>query len=112
MVLVSESDVPYSKVASNGYTASTIDTFLNTGLSDEYAYSKDKAHLENTYMINIKENASDVKKAIKKYGAVGIMYSHNDNGYHYINNSYNDKTNNRAGHAVMVVGWGDNYSKR
>lgn len=108
---VSESDVPYSKVASNGYTASTIDTFLNTGLSDEYAYSKDKAHLENTYMINIKENASDVKKAIKKYGAVGIMYSHNDTGYHYINNSYNDKTNNRAGHAVMVVGWDDNYSK-
>ena len=42
---VSESDVPYSKVASNGYTASTIDTFLNTGLSDEYAYSKDNAHL-------------------------------------------------------------------
>ena len=36
---------------------------------------------ENTYMINIKENASDVKKAIKKYGAVGIMYSHNDTGY-------------------------------
>ena len=65
---VSESDVPYSKVASKGYTTSTIDTFLNTGLSDEYAYSKDKAHLENTYMINIKENASDVKKAIKKYG--------------------------------------------
>ena len=108
---VSESDVPYSKVASNGYTASTIDTFLNTGLSDEYAYSKDKAHLENTYMINIKENASDVKKAIKKYGAVGIMYSHNDTGYHYINNSYNDKTDNRAGHAVMAVGWDDNYSK-
>lgn len=108
---VSESDVPYSKVASNGYTASTINTFLNTGLSDEYAYSKDKAHLENTYMINIKENASDVKKAIKKYGAVGIMYSHNDTGYHYINNSYNDKTDNRAGHAVMAVGWDDNYSK-
>ena len=39
------------------------------------------------------------------------MYSHNDNGYHYINNSYNDKINNRAGHAVMVVGWDDNYSK-
>lgn len=39
------------------------------------------------------------------------MYSHNDTGYHYINNSYNDKTNNRAGHAVMVVGWDDNYSK-
>ncbi len=52
-----------------------------------------------------------MKKAIKKYGAVGIMYSHNHNGYHYINNSYNDKTNNRAGHAVMVVGWDDNYSK-
>lgn len=68
---VSESDVPYSKVASNGYTASTIDTFLNTGLSDEYAYSKDKAHLENTYMINIKENASDVKKAIKKIWCSG-----------------------------------------
>ncbi len=46
-------------------------TFLNTGLSDEYAYSKDKAHLENTYMINIKENASDVKKSHKKIWCSG-----------------------------------------
>ena len=85
---VSESDVPYSKVASNGYTASTIDTFLNTGLSDEYAYSKDKAHLENTYMINIKENTSDVKKAIKKYGAWLIRNSWGDGTGSYYNQSY------------------------
>lgn len=98
---VNESDVPYAQAAN----------VLQNGLPDEYAYSYDVAHLENTYMINIKSNSDEVKKQIKEHGAAGIMYYHSDLGYHFINNNYCDTDKSGGGHAVMVVGWDDNYSK-
>lgn len=98
---VNESDVPYAQAAN----------VLQNGLPDEFAYSHDVAHLENTYMINIKSNPEEVKKQIKDHGAAGIMYYHSDLGYHFINNNYCDTDKSGGGHAVMVVGWDDNYSK-
>lgn len=98
---VNESDVPYAQAAN----------VLQNGLPDEFAYSHDVAHLENTYMINIKSNPEEVKKQIKEHGAAGIMYYHSDLGYHFINNNYCDTDKSGGGHAVMVVGWDDNYSK-
>lgn len=48
---VDESDVPYRLASST----------VTNGLDSKYAYNYDKAHLENTYLINIKKNATDVK---------------------------------------------------
>lgn len=99
---VNEADVPYSNAAN----------VLTQGIADEYAYSHDVAHIENTYMINIKSNPEEVKRQIKEHGAAGIMYYHSDTGYQYITNSYCDTSEmSGGGHAVMAVGWDDNYSK-
>ena len=73
------------------------------------------AHLENAYLINIKQNAKDVKEQIKKHGAVGVMYMHSDNAMKWSENvsryTYYDTNENGGGHAVMIVGWDDNFSR-
>ena len=100
-----ETDVPYS-------TASSV---LNNGVSDAYAYNADVAHLQNAYLINIKQNPADVKQQIMEHGAVGVMYYHNSFNISYGPNgddcNYYDTAVSGGGHAVMVVGWDDNYSK-
>lgn len=104
---VNESDVPYN--------TQNINNVLTNGLDDSYAYNADVAHLQNAYLINIKQNPTDVKQQIIEHSAVGISYYHRDlslcwnesrNEYTYYDT---DKTG--GGHAVMVVGWDDNYSK-
>lgn len=100
----SESDVPYTDA----------DAVLKNGLDDSYAYSKDVAHLENVYRINIKSQPDDVKQQIMEHGAVGVLYTHYYSGENHINNSYFDSASTvgaGGGHAVMIVGWDDNYSK-
>ena len=100
-----ESYVPYSQA----YNAS------NSGLPDEYAYDHNSFLLNNAYIINIKNNADDVKTAIMQHGAVGIMYFHNSQSMVWSDMknawTYYDSVKNGGGHAVMAVGWDDNFSK-
>lgn len=103
-----ESNVPYSNAS----------TVLTSGLDDAYAYDKSGLHLENAYIISIKNNPDDVKQQIMKHGAVGTSYTHKMNGMTYGEeyNAYYDcadtlTTNGDGGHAVMIVGWDDNFSK-
>lgn len=96
-----EEDAPYS-------SASEV---LTNGLSDEYAYNKTNAYLKNAYIINIKANTDLVKRAIIQHGAVGVSYNHLDVGMNLTNNTYYDDNKNGGGHAVMIVGWDDNFSK-
>ena len=100
-----ESTVPYSQAA---------DTITN-GLDASYAYGFDEAHLENAYLINIKENVDDVKQQIMEHGAAGIMYYHNDASFGWNTDlqkyTYYDAEVSGGGHAVMIVGWDDDFSK-
>ena len=100
-----ESIVPYIKAE---------DT-ITKGLNEQYAYNSDTAHLENAYIINIKENADGVKRAIMEHGAAGILYFHDYKDLLWNSEkqcwTYYDTDTSGGGHAVMVVGWDDNFSK-
>lgn len=104
---VNESDVPYN--------TTTINNVLENGLSDEYAYSKDVAHLENAYVMSLKNNPDDVKRVIMLNGAVGIQYYHSDNYLLWNSDkqlwTYYDPNITGGGHNVMIVGWDDDFSK-
>ena len=102
---VDESLVPYTKAE---------DTIKN-GLDDYCAFGDSEAHLENAYLINIKENADDVKQQIMEHGAAGIMYYHNDSAFGWNETlgkyAYYDTDKLGGGHAVMIVGWDDDFSQ-
>ena len=104
---VNENDVPYN--------VQNINNVLNQGLSDEYAYSKDIAHLENAYVMSLKNNTDGVKRAIMNNGAVGVQYYHSDNCLLWNSEkqlwTYYDPSITGGGHNVMIVGWDDNFSK-
>lgn len=104
---VNENDVPYN--------TSNINDVLNNGLSLEYAYSKDVAHLENAYVMSLKNNTNDVKRAIMNNGAVGVQYYHSDTYLLWNSDkqlwTYYDPAINGGGHNVMIVGWDDNFSR-
>ena len=102
--VVNESDVPYSNAG----------TVYNNGLDEKYAYGYDVAHLQNAYLINAKKQPDVVKQQIMEHGAVGASYTHYDNAADYDNNSYYDWqeiVSGGGGHAIMIVGWDDDYSK-
>ena len=89
---------------------------INTALDSKYAYDYNSVYLKNAYLINIKENPDDVKEMIMEHGGVGVMYSHYYDGMTSVvhPSAYYDNGKQTGGggtHAVMVVGWDDNYSK-
>ena len=94
---------------------------LNSGvlaMVSNYAYEYDTAHLQNTYLINIKKNADYVKREIMNHGAVGVSYKSQGNECNDLSDStdgikysFYDETTETADHAVMIVGWNDEYSK-
>lgn len=110
--LTSEAIVPYSQAVSS----------LTDGIPSEYAYLNNVAYMENAYFTNIKTNPELVKQQVLEHGAVGITY-YDANFYrgsttsdvNYVTtNYYVPSTENIANggyHAVMIVGWDDNYSR-
>lgn len=100
-----ESDVSYTQAGA---------TISGSSIDDKYAYGYDKAHLENAYEINIKQQPDQVKEMIDKNGAVGAMYRDRDSAwgvYGADSYTYYDTDTLGGGHAIMIVGWDDNFSK-
>ena len=87
--------------------------FLNNyRLADEYAQDFDKYHAEGFRAINIHANPELVKQCIMEMGGVSCSYQ-SENAYYSADGRsyyYPNKTND-SNHAVMIVGWDDNYSK-
>ena len=84
----------------------------------EYARGYNRFLLENTYLINMDGNPEAVKRFIMEYGGVGASY-YSDNQYYSVVDSpyseeskvtvYYDKVHDKSNHAVMLVGWDDDF---
>lgn len=97
--IVSESDMPYREgYELNGFAP-----------SDEYAYGYNTYQLKGAYVINI-DDREGIKSAIREHGGVAVSFYANST---YYNSYYNSYYCNGSGinHAVMLVGWDDNFSK-
>ena len=107
-----EAVLPYSQAV----------TSVTNGLSSEYAYAKNAAYMTDAYFTNIRTNPELVKEQIMEHGGVGITY-YESTYYHkptsedascVLDSYYVPVTENLAYggyHAVMIVGWDDNYSR-
>ena len=87
--------------------------FYDYKFTDDYAQDFDKFHAEGFRAVNVKQNPELVKQCIMEMGGVACSYYHDGNnmqtigGYSYYSTNHPNSTN----HAVMIVGWDDNYSR-
>lgn len=75
---------------------------------------KEKAVIKNfSYLSNVIKNKETVKKYIKKYGAVLLVPAGGVQMDNYKGGMYRSKSvgTNGEPHAVVIIGWDDNYSK-
>ena len=84
------------------------DSFYDGSQTDSAAWD-DTAHLKNAYWISATD-VDEIKKAVMKYGAVGLSYYYKLSNYNSETSSYYNKTFTTTNHAVTVVGWDDSYS--
>lgn len=91
-----------------------------TTLAKSYAFDQDVAHLQNVYIINIRKNATQVKREIMQHGSAGLgLYM--DGTANYVGSAVYAETGENvatyycptssvaSNHAVNIVGWDDNF---
>ena len=86
--------------------------FYDYKFNDEYAQDFDKYHAEGFRAVNVRNNPELVKQCVMEYG--GMICNYYSDSANYGPGSKNYYSTNHTGstnHAVMIVGWDDNYSK-
>lgn len=53
-----------------------------------------------------------IKEKLMEYGAIGISYYHSSSNFNTYSNAYYNRTISSTNHAVTLVGWDDNYSRK
>ena len=96
-----ETTVPYEKAP---------EALLPAGLDASLAY-QDVAHMRNAYKVSIRKNPEAAKTLIQKQGGVGISFRVSREYYNEENNCYYSTVGGAPNHAVVVVGWDDNFPK-
>ncbi len=79
------------------------------GLSSEYAYQYNVAHVQDCIWINTADRDA-VKAAVMEYGAGSISYYHDD-AYGSGKGAYFYNGEHDVNHDAAIIGWDDNYSK-
>ena len=105
-----------SLMRGNGFTVDAgdaayenMDIANDIGMPKEYARAYNVAALKSYYALNIKTNPEGVKKKIMENGAVGIRYFSDPKYLNEATNAVYTNEDHTINHAVVVVGWDDNY---
>ena len=81
-----------------------------SAFSEDKAYDENVAAFSDLYMINRENNSRQVKQAIMENGAVSVSYYSDDSNYNAVYHSYYGNEKTKTNHAVMIVGWDDDFS--
>lgn len=96
-----ESDLPYTQAAN-------VESLTSGKYPEDYEHP---LRLRAAYELGAitDSNMENVKHLIMDYGGVRIGYKHSDNGLNLNTNSYYMPDNKGNGHAVILVGWDNDY---
>ena len=81
---------------------------------ESQCYPANEYRLTDAYIVSVDEESNVIKQMVMEKGAGTIAYNNSAEGYDYTTYAYYnpDSKPGKTNHAVTIVGWDDNYSRR